>query len=168
MLEGLLGYAANGLIGAAGGAMVRLHRGASHYDEERKVNVSDGDGLSARIISLFPQYRHFSAAVDHFGRGVFIPYATGGAVGFLNLLLANTLGANSQQHSEILFNIFLNPDFVYPVAWLASSSLIIAYEILNNHFLTRRKMDFSDFAQYTTDAASILVSGHLILGGYRL
>lgn len=160
MLEGILGYAANAAIGAAGAGLVLLHRGTFHYDNQRKVNVADGNGLSAKIINLFPRYRYLSPAIDHIVQGVCFPYAVGGAVGFGNLLLGNILGADS----DTLFRLF-NPNMIYPLAWLVASGAAVTSAI---YFTQGRKTDMSDFLQSASDIASILVSGYLILGRHWL
>lgn len=41
------------------------HRGGFSYDKERRMHVSVGNGLSAKIIKKFPSYRRIFSAVDH-------------------------------------------------------------------------------------------------------
>ncbi|GEM_PF-4305563 len=160
MLEDMVGYLANGAIGATGAGLIILNRGAWGFDRKRGVNVATENSLSARIIKHFPKYRHISSPLDHFVEGIAMPYAFGGALGLMAAAASQYLGFD-------IFGPDLRPEYMYQLGWVVSVAEKVAFQIVSAA-KQRRKPESGDYAQLAADAVSLAASGALVANNYWL
>ena len=158
MLEGILGYMANGAVGAAGAGLVVLNRGLWHDDKERGVHVATEYSLSARIIKHFSGYRHISSTLDHFIEGVAMPYAF---IGFFGTVEMASQYIGFESHPKPI-----QPEVIYSFALVTavfSKALLQLVSVVKQ----RRRWDGGDYAQLAADITSVTASGFLLSNGYR-
>ncbi len=142
MLEDLVGYAAPAAAATAGLGLTLAHRGTWYYDKIRKVNVSNGNGFSRRIIDKFPKYRMISSPLEHFVEGISLPYAIV-AAGGASLAAARLLGFDVQQ-----------PEHSYAAAWAGTLIIKVCMEAYALG-RARRKLTKNDCLQMAADVGSL-------------
>ncbi len=134
------------------GVLALKHRGTFSEDEETEQwLVSEGDGLSARIIELFPGYSWCSPIVDHLLSGVAMPAFVGGILG-----LAVKAG-------ERIIGTHIDPRMPYYISTIGYIALNVLYELDSVNILHkrkdipegyRRKAGLNDYMQMGADIAA--------------
>ncbi len=139
--QSIVHYVAVG-TGLAAGLFGLFHRGYWEYDEERKVNVANGDGLAQKISKYYPKYKTVAPAVDHLAASVALTTIGGGVLGIIASAMYTNYGLPTNDSAELAgYGIVAGLYTTFELCWEAE------------HFLTR-KTDLGDHLQVAADLAA--------------
>lgn len=133
-------YGGSVATGAALYILGILHRGTEKPSSARFVNISDGNGLSSKIIKFYPNYRHLSPIVDHLVAGIGATAAVGGALGLAQVSI-------DKLYQFFYRNAMIKTDEILP--FLAAGAGWAMLEIYRDAEISKkRRMTINDILQH--------------------